>query len=136
MTLHARGTFDVQLTPQALAHGGADATLGRLAIDKQFAGDLVGIGQGEMLSARTHVEGSASYVAIEWVTGTLHGRQGSFVLQHTGTMTRGAQQLMIGVVPDSGSGELAGLAGTMTLQIADGVHAYDLAYTLPDEAMY
>ncbi|RRR77235.1 MAG: DUF3224 domain-containing protein [Candidatus Viridilinea halotolerans] len=132
MTLHARGTFTVQLTPQPLADPAADPLLGRLAIAKQFQGDLVGTSQGEMLSARTDVEGSAGYVAIERVTGTLHGRQGSFVFQHSGTMTRSAQQLVISVVPDSGTDDLAGLAGTMTLQIADGMHAYELAYTLPD----
>lgn len=132
MTLHARGTFEVQLNPQPLSHAEADAALGRLSIDKQFTGDLVATSQGEMLSARTSVESSAGYVAIEHVTGTLDGRQGSFVLQHSGTLTRGAQHLVISVVPDSGTGELAGLAGTMALDITDGVHAYDLAYTLPD----
>ena len=132
MTLHARGTFEVRLTPQPLSHADADAALGRLAIDKQFAGDIAGASQGEMLSARSAVDGSAGYVAIERVTGALHGRRGSFVLQHSGTVNRGAQQLVISVVPDSGTGELAGLAGSMTLQIADGVHRYDLAYTLPE----
>lgn len=131
MTHHARGTFEVQLTPQPLADEGADLSLGRLAIAKVFAGDLAGSSRGEMLSARTAVEGSAGYVAIERVTGTLRGRAGSFVLQHSGTLTRGVQQLTITVVPDSGAGELVGLAGTMSLQIADGVHAYDLAFTLP-----
>ena len=134
MTTHAHGTFAVQLTPQALAHAEADASLGRLAITKQFQGDLVGTSLGEMLSARTSVESSAGYVAIERVTGALHGRQGSFVLQHSGTVERGAQQLVISVVPDSGTGDLVGLVGTMTLDIADGVHAYDLAYTLPNAA--
>jgi hypothetical protein len=134
MTTHAHGTFAVQLTPQALAHAEADASLGRLAITKQFQGDLVGASLGEMLSARTSVENSAGYVAIERVTGTLHGRQGSFVLQHSGTVDRGAQQLVISVVPDSGTSDLVGLVGTMTLDIADGVHAYDIAYTLPDAA--
>lgn len=124
----------VQLTPQALAHAEADASLGRLAITKQFQGDLVGTSHGEMLSARTSVEISAGYVAIERVTGVLHGRQGSFVLPHSGTVDRGTQQLAISVVPDSGTGDLVGLVGTMTLDIADGVHAYDLAYTLPDAA--
>lgn len=132
MTTHAHGTFAVQLTPQALTHAEADASLGRLAITKQFQGDLVGTSQGEMLSARTSVESSADYVAIERVTGALHARQGSFVLQHSGTVERGAQQLVISVVPDSGTGDLVGLVGTMTLDIADGVHAYDLAYTIPD----
>jgi hypothetical protein len=134
MTTHAHGTFVVRLTPQALAHAEADASLGRLAIDKQFQGDLVGTSQGEMLSARTAVESSAGYVAIEQVTGALHGRQGSFVLQHSGTMDDGVQQLVISVVPDSGTGDLVGLVGTMTLDIANGVHAYDLSYTLPDAA--
>lgn len=130
MNRHARGTFEVQLTPQPLADATADPGLGRLAIAKVFAGDLVGSSRGEMLSARTAVEGSAGYVAIEQVNGTLHGRAGSFVLHHSGTMNRGAQQLTITVVPDSGTGELVGLAGIMSLQIADGVHAYELAYTL------
>lgn len=133
MTHHARGTFEVELTPQPLADTGADPSLGRLAIAKVFVGDLAGSSRGEMLSAHTAVEGSAGYVAIERVTGTLHGRAGSFVLQHSGTMTRGVQQLTITVVPDSGAGELVGLTGTMSLQIAEGVHAYDLAYTLPTD---
>lgn len=133
MTHHARGTFEVQLTPQPLADAGADPSLGRLAIAKVFAGDLAGSSRGEMLSARTAIEGSAGYVAIERVTGTLHGRLGSFVLQHSGTMARGVQQLTITVVPDSGTDDLVGLTGTMSLQIADGIHAYDLAYTLPTD---
>jgi hypothetical protein len=132
MTLHAQGTFEVQLNPQPLSHAEADTALGRLSIDKQFTGDLVATSQGEMLSARTSVESSAGYVAIEHVTGALDGRQGSFVLQHSGTVTRGAQHLVISVVPDSGTGELAGQAGTMALNITDSVHAYDLAYSLPD----
>jgi len=131
MTNHALGILEVQLTPQPLADAAADPGLGRLAIAKLFGDDLAGSSRGEMLSARTGVEGSAGYVAIERVTGTLHDRAGSFVLQHTGVLDRGVQQLTITVVPDSGAGELAGLAGTMSLQLADGVHAYDLAYTLP-----
>ncbi|MBP1467168.1 DUF3224 domain-containing protein [Candidatus Chloroploca sp. M-50] len=129
MTLHAHGTFTVQLTPQPLADPTADSLLGRLAIAKEFQGDITGISHGEMLSARSAVDGSAGYVAIERFTGTLHGRRGSFVLQHSGTMTRGAQQLTISVVPDSGTDELEGLTGTMNLQIADGVHAYDFIFT-------
>jgi hypothetical protein len=85
-----------------------------------------------MLTAGTPVKGSAGYVAIERISGTLHGRTGTFVLQHTGTMTRGALQLSITVVPDSGTGQLAGLAGKMDIQIADGKHSYDFAYILPD----
>jgi hypothetical protein len=104
--------------------------LGRFTLDKQFGGDLEGTSKGQMLSAGTSVQGSAGYVAIERVTGTLHGRSGSFVLQHTGTMTRGAPQLTVSIVPDSGTGQLAGLAGTMTLDIAGGNHLYELQYTL------
>lgn len=127
----ARGTFDVQLKPQPLAHG-EDATRGRLSIDKQFHGDIEGTSVGEMLSAGTAVPDSAGYVALERVSGTLHGRSGSFVLQHSGTMTRGEGQLSIGVVPDSGTGELAGLAGSMRLNISGGEHAYEFEYTLAE----
>lgn len=134
MTIHARGTFTVQLTPQPMAHASGDLSMGRLALDKQFQGDLEGTSQGEMLSARTGFEDSAGYVAMERFSGALAGRQGSFVLQHSGTVNRGAQQLTISIVPDSGAGALAGIAGTMTLDISDGVHAYDLTYTLPDPA--
>lgn len=128
---HARGAFEVSLAPQALADSAADATLGRLALAKRFTGDLEGTSRGEMLTAMTPVDGSAGYVAIERVTGTLHGRRGSFVLQHSGTMSRGSPSLVITVVPDSGTDELAGLAGTMTVTIAGGRHSYDLEYTLP-----
>ncbi|MBK9711779.1 MAG: DUF3224 domain-containing protein [Kouleothrix sp.] len=132
MTSRATGTFDVTLKPLALADEAADATLGRLSIDKQFHGDLEATSKGEMLSAGTGVEGSAGYVAIERVGGTLHGRSGTFVLQHSGTMTRGAPQLTITVVPDSGTGQLAGLAGTLAIAIADGKHSYDFEYSLAD----
>lgn len=130
VTRRARGTFDVKLTPQADS-GSGHATLGRMTIDKQFHGDLEAGSQGQMLSAMGSVKGSAGYVAIERVTGTLQGRTGSFVLQHSGTMTRGAPQLVISVVPDSGTDELAGLAGQMTIVIADGKHSYEFDYTLP-----
>jgi hypothetical protein len=128
MTMHARGTFEVKLTPQP-AEGEAPA-VGRMSIDKQFHGNLVGSSKGQMLTAGTSVKGSAGYVAIEQVTGTLHGRSGAFVLQHSGTMTRGAPQLIVSVVPDSGTGELAGLTGTLTIAIADGKHSYDFDYAL------
>jgi predicted flavoprotein YhiN len=120
----ASGTFEVKLTPQE------SATIGRMSIDKQFHGDLEATSKGEMLSAMTDVKGSAGYVAIERVTGTLHGRSGSFVLQHSGTMTRGEPQLSVTVVPDSGTDELAGLAGTLTIRIADKQHFYEFDYTL------
>jgi len=131
MTTRARGTFDVKLAPRA-SEEKADSTLGRMSIDKQFHGDLEGTSKGQMLTAGTDVKGSAGYVAIERVSGTLQGRSGTFVLQHSGTMTRGAPQLSITVVPDSGTGQLAGLAGKMAIIIADGKHSYDFEYTLTE----
>jgi hypothetical protein len=132
VTTQASGTFDVKLTPQA-AEDGADAGLGRMSIDKQFHGDLGGSSKGFMLSsAATIVKGSGGYVAMERVTGTLKGRRGSFVLQHSGTMTHGVPQMSVTVVPDSGTGELAGLAGTMTIKIDNGKHSYEFEYTLPE----
>ncbi len=130
MTTRARGQFDVKLTPQATGDPADSPALGRLSIDKQFHGDLEATSKGEMLTAGTGVQGSAGYVAIERVIGTLRGLNGSFALQHSGTMTRGAPQLSITVVPDSGTGQLAGLAGKMTIEIADGKHSYELEYTL------
>jgi len=107
--------------------------LGRLTIDKQFRGDLTGVSKGQMLSAGTPVKGSAGYVAMELVTGTLAGRSGTFVFQHSGTMSRGAASLSLTVVPDSGSGELTGLAGAMVIDIANGKHSYVFEYALPDD---
>src|SRR5882762_3835725 len=133
VTTHARGNFDVKLTPEVLADKAADKTLARTSIDKQFHGDLEAASKGEMLSAVTPVKGSAGYVAIERVTGTLKGRKGTFVLQHSATMARGAPHLHIIVVPDSGTDELTGLAGTMTINIAPGAqHSYDFEYTFAD----
>lgn len=103
----------------------------RMSIDKQISGKLAGTGKGEMLSAGTEVKGSAGYVAIEKVTGTLDGRQGSFILQHSGTMSRGVPQLSITVVPDSGTGELAGLIGKFQIAIKEGKHFYNFEYALP-----
>ncbi|MFN8499010.1 MAG: DUF3224 domain-containing protein [Anaerolineae bacterium] len=134
MTMRASGTLDVKLTPQPLADSDADASLGRLSIDKRFHGDLEAASRGEMLSAGTAVQGSAGYVAIERVSGTLHGRHGAFVLQHNATMTRGAPALNIIVVPDSATGELEGLRGQMTINIADGQHLYEFEYTLAQDA--
>jgi hypothetical protein len=130
MTNRASGLFEVTLNPLATDDGAEGAALGRMSIDKQFHGDLEATSKGEMLTAVTQVKGSAGYVAIERVSGTLHGRSGTFVLQHTGTATRGAQQLSVTVVPDSGTGHLAGLAGKMAIHIADGKHSYDFEYTL------
>ncbi len=107
--------------------------LGRNLIEKQFHGDLEAASTGQMLTGMTEVKGSGAYVAIERVTGTLHGRSGSFIFHHVGIMERGVPRLNVIVVPDSGAGELAGIAGAMTIIIADGKHSYDFAYTLPDE---
>jgi len=130
MTAIAKGIFDDSLKPLP-ADSAADENLGRMSIDKQFAGDLVATSRGEMLTAITGVQGSAGYVAIEKVVGTLDGRQGSFVLQHTGTMNRGAPHLTVTVVPDSGTDELTGLDGTLKIEIVDGKHFYELDYSLP-----
>jgi hypothetical protein len=103
-----------------------------MSIAKQLHGDLEATSKGEMLTAGTAEKGSAGYVAIEWVSGTLHGRTGTFALQHTATMNRGVPSLSITVVPDSGTGQLAGLTGSMKIIIADGKHSYDFEYTLPE----
>jgi hypothetical protein len=126
----ASGPFDVKMTPQPPDENAGDAPIGRMSLDKQFHGDLEATSKGQMLAAGTEVKGSAGYVAMERVTGTLHGQSGTFVLQHTGTMNRGTPSLTITVVPDSGTGALAGLAGTMTIDIADGKHSYGFEYTL------
>ncbi len=131
MASRASGTFEVKLNPLETFKTAEGAPLGRMSIDKHFRGVLEATSTGEMLTAGTDVKGSAGYVAIERVRGTLDGKTGTFVLQHSGTMTRGAPQLIITVVPDSGTGELTGLVGTMTINIADGQHSYDFEYTGP-----
>lgn len=108
------------------------STLGRYSLDKQYHGDLEAMSKGEMLTAGSSVKGSAGYVAMERVSGTLNGRKGTFVLQHTGTMNRGTSSLTVSVVPDSGTDQLAGLTGTMTIIIADGKHSYEFEGTLPE----
>ncbi|TSC25278.1 DUF3224 domain-containing protein [Corallococcus sp. Z5C101001] len=131
MTKRASGPFDVKLTPMAPEEGTVEAALGRMTLDKRYHGGLEATSQGQMLAVRSPVEGSAGYVAMERVSGTLDGRSGTFALQHSGTMTRGAPQLVITVVPDSATGELVGLAGTMTIDIAPGgQHSYAFQYTL------
>jgi predicted flavoprotein YhiN len=130
MTQRATGTFAVDLKPRALFYSDASPLLGRMTIDKQFHGDLAAISTGEMLSARTSVENSAGYVAIEQVTGTLHGRKGTFVLQHSSLMTRGKPQQSITVVPDSGTDELLGLSGTIIIINKEGKHSYEFDYNL------
>ena len=131
MSTVARGSFVVEMKPQGEPNATEGVTTGRMSLSKRFDGDLVASGQGEMLTALTPVEGSAGYVAIERVTGTLDGRPGSFVFQHSGTMHQGTQQLSITVVPGSGTGALAGLEGRFTLSIVEGKHLYEFEYTLP-----
>ena len=127
----ARGTFDVKLAPQAQEPGKAESKIARLTIDKTFRGELEGTSVGLMLSAGAPAKGSAGYVAMEHVTGTLNGLAGSFALQHSGTMDGGAQQLTVSVVPGSGTEQLAGLSGTMRIIIApDRTHSYELEYSL------
>lgn len=130
VTQHAAGTFDVKITPQK-DEGVGHATIGRMGIDKQYHGDLVGSGLGQMLAGMGEVKDSGAYVAIERVTGTVHGRTGSFAVHHVGVMDRGAQRLVITVIPDSGTGDFAGITGTMTIEIKGGAHYYTLDYTLP-----
>lgn len=130
MTHRASGPFEVKMIPQAPDDDAPEsAAVGRMVLDKKYHGDLEATSRGQMLAVQT-VQGSAGYVAMEKVTGTLHGREGTFVLQHSGTMTRGTPRLTISVVPDSGTGQLVGLAGTMDIIIADGKHSYELLYQL------
>lgn len=132
MTKHASGTFEVKVNQQKPDNPEAEAAnFGRMSLDKKFSGDLEATSKGEMLAAMSEVKGSAGYVAMERVSGTLGGRAGTFVLQHRGTMTRGVPQLSVTVVPDSGTGDLAGLSGSMTIKIEDGEHFYDFEYELP-----
>src|SRR5215212_2677978 len=131
MTNRASGTFEVKLSPQ---DQGADMPVGRMMIDKQFQGDLVGTSKGQMLMASSSsVKDSAGYVALEKVTGTLNGRRGSFYLQHNGVMTRGVGELRITVIPDSGTDQLAGLSGKMNIIIAEGKHSYEFEYAIGEQ---
>ncbi|MCI4368807.1 MAG: DUF3224 domain-containing protein [Thermoplasmata archaeon] len=128
MTQHAKGTFEVRFEPQSLGDREADAALARVALSKQFHGGLEAISRGEMLSATSAVDGSAGYVAIEQVTGSLDGHRGTFILQHSGVLTRGEAKLTVIVVPDSGTDGLVGLTGQMSIEVVEGRHSYDLEY--------
>lgn len=130
MTIRAKGTFQVKLTPQTQDGEFDHPGLARLSLAKEFQGDLEGTSRGQMMSARTALENSAGYVALERVSGTLNGRAGTFVLQHSATMQRGVPQQSITVVPDSGTGELVGLEGRMTIIISNGQHFYEFDYAL------
>jgi len=132
--MHATGSFEVKLNPLDTYNQSADAGVGRMSIDKTLEGDLTATSQGEMLTGGSPAQGSAGYVAIERITGTLHGRNGSFLLQHFGTMTPDSEHLTIEVIPASGTGDLAGLEGTMNIRIEDGQHVYDLDYTFPADS--
>lgn len=131
MTERATGTFEVRLTPQPADEFADGAILGRMTIDKALVGDLVGTSRGQMLTGITGVKGSAGYVAMERVDASLAGRSGTFLLQHSGTMDRGSPRLTVEVVPDSGTGALAGITGSMTIDIVAGEHRYTFEYTLP-----
>ena len=126
----ARGTFEVRLEPLEGYNQDPEAKIGRMSIDKTFAGDLVATSRGEMLSGGSPSEGSAGYVAMERVTGSLQCLEGSFLLQHSGSMTPTSQGVTITVVPASGSGELEAIVGTMSIEIEEGRHSYELEYTL------
>jgi hypothetical protein len=130
VTQRASGQFDVKITPLANDTPAEGSALGRMSIDKQFHGDIEGTSKGEMLTAGTALKNSAGYVAIERVTGSVHGKRGTFALQHNATMTRGEGELNIIVVPDSGTGELTGLAGSMSIEITNGKHFYALEHTI------
>jgi hypothetical protein len=130
MKQHATGIFEVRLDPLDLNEVGEGETRGRISISKQFSGDLQAVSIGEMLSAMTAVKGSAGYVAIERVVGSLQGKRGSFVLQHSGTMNRGDPSLSVTVVPDSGTEDLAGLRGSLTITIREGIHCYGFDYEI------
>jgi hypothetical protein len=130
MKMQAAGTFEVKVLPLPADDDVETGGFGRLSIDKKFSGALTGTSKGQMVAAMTAVEGSAGYVALERVRGTLNGRSGSFILQHNGTMSRGKQELRITVVPDSGTEELTGLVGTMKIVIEGGRHSYELEYTI------
>nr|WP_184371047.1 DUF3224 domain-containing protein [Xanthomonas cannabis] len=127
----ARGEFVVKLLPLAFEGQAEGSALGRMSIDKTISGDLVATSKGQMLSAMTLTQGSAGYVAMEIVEGSLKGKKGTFVLQHTGTMNQGSPSLSVTVVPDSGTGELVGLAGDFNIHITAGKHSYEFEYTLP-----
>lgn len=131
VTMRARGTFDVKVIPQA-ADDSAAGPFSRLFLDKRFHGDLEATSKGQMLGTMSGAEGSGGYVALELVSGTLGGKRGSFVLQHNGTMAKNVPTMNVNVVPGSGTDQLTGLAGKMTIIIEGANHSYELEYTLTD----
>lgn len=131
VSMHAEGTFEVKNSPLGADDAINGTAIGRFALDKQFHGDLEGTSKGEMLGAGNPATGTAGYVAIEQVTGTLNGRSGSFALQHFGTMNENHFELVVQVVPGSGTGELLGISGTMSISPVNGKHSWKFEYTLP-----
>jgi hypothetical protein len=129
MTKLAKGTFEVKVTPLAAEENVGDPTIGRLSLDKTFSGDLTGTGKGQMLGIGTEIKDSGGYVAAERINGSLDGKKGTFALQHTGTMQGGKYEMLITVVPDSGTGELAGITGKMKIIIENGKHFYEFEYS-------
>lgn len=134
MTEHISGSFDVKMTPESMHDAATGSGIGRMSLSKRYHGDLDATGVGEMLAAMTATPGSGGYVALERVDGSLQGCAGTFLLQHTGTMTRGTPQLSVTVVPDSGTGALAGLSGRLAIRIEGGGHFYDFDYALDGAA--
>ncbi|MDB4929304.1 MAG: hypothetical protein JWM10_1788 [Myxococcaceae bacterium] len=130
--MNANGTFEITMHPDAPYDVVDGVSLGRIRFEKRFSGPLEATSVVQMIGARTPVEGSAGYVAIERVTGSLDGRQGTFVLQHSGVMTRGAPSLSVTVVPDSGTGALAGLSGRMEIEVVEGKHRYGFEYAIAE----
>jgi hypothetical protein len=128
----ATGTFEVNMAPQAGSPAEGTDAIARFVLDKSYAGDLTATGRGQMLASRTAVDGSAGYVAIEHIEGKLAGHEGGFVIQHFGIMDRGSPTLHVPIIPDSGTGNLAGISGELTIDIEeDGSHSYTLTYELP-----
>ncbi|CAN5494359.1 DUF3224 domain-containing protein [soil metagenome] len=128
----AKGTFEVKMTPLTAEENVGDATIGRLGMSKTYSGDLAGTAKGQMLGSQSEaVPGSGGYVAMERVTGTLNGKKGSFTLQHIGTMQGGKFDLNVAVVPDSGTGELTGIAGKLKIIIDGDKHLYEFEYSMP-----
>ena len=134
MTIRATGTFEVKLVPQTTEGFDEGGALGRMTIDKVFTGDIEGTSKGQMLMAMATVKTSAAYVAVERVTGSVHGRKGTFAMHHTGVMNRGTPSLAVVIVPDSGTEELAGISGALNIIIEKGVHSYELDYDVAPPA--
>ncbi|MGK5045361.1 DUF3224 domain-containing protein [Janthinobacterium sp. GB4P2] len=132
MHAHATGSFSISMTPATAPQRAGRTSLGRVLLDKVYAGDLVATATGQMLNGVTDTQGAAGYVAMEAITGVLQGREGSFVAQHAGTMADGRQELSIFIVPHSGTGQLTGISGTLAIRIVNGQHFYDIDYSLPE----